>query len=86
MRSCIICGKPLGVDKVPGLKACKKHQHILDTVVTNREHQADLTHLSYMNLNGDEVRIRTLGDFQDACMQNAIFVLGIPKETVFILG
>jgi hypothetical protein len=66
MRSCIICRKPLGDKKAPDLKACKKHQHILDTVIPNREDQAEVNGIAYMDRNADEIPIRNLEDFEKA--------------------
>jgi hypothetical protein len=66
MRSCIICGKPLGDKKAPDLKCCKKHQHILDTLFPNRESQAEVNSISFYNRDSDLIKIRNLEDFEKA--------------------
>ena len=73
---CIFCKKPLGGNKVAkGLKACKKHQHILDTILPNREDQEEVSGVWYMDFNGDEAPVRNLEDVQTAFMQEALFVI-----------
>lgn len=67
MNRCAICEKTLGLNAArKGKSACKKHQHILDTVVPNKEDQGDVSSIHYMDANGDEVHIRSLGDVETA--------------------
>lgn len=65
MRLCVICEKRLGDKKAPILKACKKHQHILDTVFPNREDQTEVTGMAFLDA-GIEKPVRTLEDFEKA--------------------
>ena len=65
MRLCVICEKRLGDKKAPGLKACKKHQHILDTVFPNREEQGEVTGLAFLSAKGEKP-VHNLEDFEKA--------------------